>query len=93
MSTPAPPDVLITNTVQGHWLLQGGRIAARGAQLAVPPGATVVDGSGCLVLPGLVDAHAHIDKTLWGTPWHAHDAGPALMDKIRREREILRANA
>jgi cytosine/adenosine deaminase-related metal-dependent hydrolase len=99
MSTPPPPDVLITDTVQGHWLLQGGRIAARGQggriaahgmQLAAPPGATVIDGSGCLVLPGLVDAHAHIDKTLWGTPWHAHDAGPTLMDKIRREREILR---
>jgi len=70
MSTPAPTDVLITNTVQGQWLLQGGRIAARGqggriaargAQLAVPTDATVIDGSGCLVLPGLVDAHAHID--------------------------------
>jgi hypothetical protein len=58
--------------------------------LAVPPDATVIDGSGCLVLRGLVDAHAHIDKTLWGTPWHAHDAGPALLDKIRREREVLR---
>jgi len=26
----------------------------------------VVDGRGHLAIPGLVDAHAHLDKTLWG---------------------------
>lgn len=28
----------------------------------------VLDGGGRLLLPGLVDGHAHIDKTLWGQP-------------------------
>ena len=80
----------IQGSAEGDFLIDQGRIAARGAHLPTPPGATVLDARGCVVLPGLVDAHAHIDKTLWGTPWHAHDAGPALIDKIRREREVLR---
>lgn len=69
--------------------LRAGRIAAVSTDLPVTPGAQVIDARGCLVLPGLVDAHAHIDKTLWGTPWHAHQAGPSLMDKIENERRVL----
>ncbi|MEO7953805.1 MAG: amidohydrolase family protein [Polaromonas sp.] len=66
-----------------------GRIAAIGAGLSAAPGGEVMDGKGCFVIPGLVDAHAHIDKTLWGTPWHPHQAGPSLMDKILNERQVL----
>lgn len=66
-----------------------GRIAAIGPDLPAAPGAEIVDARGCLVIPGLVDAHAHIDKTLWGTPWHPHQAGPSLMDKITNERKVL----
>ncbi|WP_137891327.1 amidohydrolase family protein [Ramlibacter sp. 2FC] len=66
-----------------------GRIAELGAELPARPGDEVVDAGGCLILPGLVDAHAHIDKTLWGTPWHPHQAGPSLMDKIANERRVL----
>ena len=47
--------------------VRGGRIAAIGSGLPAD-GAEVFDGTGCLIIPGLVDAHAHIDKTLWGTP-------------------------
>lgn len=70
-------------------LLQAGRIAAVGQALPLPPGAELVEASGCLLLPGFVDAHAHLDKTLWGTAWHSHDAGPSLMDKIVNERDVL----
>lgn len=80
----------IQGSASGDFLIDQGRITARGGALTAPPGATVLDARGCVVLPGLVDAHAHIDKTLWGTPWHAHDAGPTLIDKITREREVLR---
>ncbi|MEQ8816313.1 MAG: amidohydrolase family protein [Thalassobaculum sp.] len=75
---PAPTDIAVS----------AGRIAAIGADLP-RDGAEVVDGTGCLALPGLVDAHAHIDKTLWGTPWHPHQAGPTLIDKIDNERRVL----
>src|SRR5689334_14074077 len=40
-------------------LVEGTRIAKVGRQLAAPAGATVVDGSGKTLLPGLIDAHTH----------------------------------
>ena len=69
--------------------VRGGRIAAMGSNLPAATGDEIVEAQGCLVIPGLVDAHAHIDKTLWGTPWHPHQAGPSLMDKINNERQVL----
>ena len=41
-------------------LMQGGRIAAVGPDVAVPPGATVVDAAGKWVTPGIIDAHSHL---------------------------------
>ena len=73
----------------GDLLVREGRIAATGAALQVPEAAEVIDAAGCLLLPGLVDAHAHLDKTLWGEPWRPHQAGPTLLDKILHERQVL----
>jgi cytosine deaminase len=69
--------------------LRDGLIAAVGGTLPAAPGVDIIDATGCLMLPGLVDAHAHLDKTLWGTPWHPHQAGPLLWDKISNERQVL----
>ncbi len=44
----------------GSILLQDGRIAAVGTDVAAPPGATVVDGTGKFVTPGLIDTHSHL---------------------------------
>jgi len=41
-------------------VLIGGVVAAIGPDVAVPPGAVVLDAGGCLVSPGLVDLHAHL---------------------------------
>ena len=41
-----------------------------------------------LVLPGLVEAHAHLDKSLWGMGWRPNDAGPRLIDKVDNERML-----
>ncbi len=41
-------------------VIDGTRIAAAGAKVAVPAGATVVDGSGKTLLPGLIDSHTHV---------------------------------
>jgi cytosine/adenosine deaminase-related metal-dependent hydrolase len=74
-------------------LVAGGRIAQVGEGLAALEGAAVVDGQGQLALPGLVDAHAHLDKTLWGLPWRPHTAGEglaALIDNEHRGRAELR---
>lgn len=70
--------------------IRDGRITAIGAQLPVAADAQLIDAAGCLALPGLVDAHAHLDKTLWGTPWHPHQAGPTLLERIDNERRVLR---
>jgi cytosine deaminase len=51
-----------------------------------PGDAEVLDLGGRLVLPGLVEAHCHLDKTLFGGPWRPHSAGPALADRIADER-------
>jgi len=44
-------------------LIEGERIKAVGANLAIPTGATVIDLSKLTVLPGLVDAHTHMALT------------------------------
>jgi cytosine deaminase len=69
-------------------LIRGGRIAKLRA--ADTPGATVEDGAGAIAIPGLVEAHAHLDKTLWGMGWRRHQAGPSLEDKISTERRLRR---
>src|SRR5687767_10899812 len=51
-----------------------------------PGDAEVLDVAGRLVLPGLVDAHCHLDKTLYGGPWVSHSAGDALEYRIANDR-------
>ena len=51
----------VTNgTVKGSILLQNGKIAAIGDKVLAPPGATVIDGAGKYVMPGIIDCHSHI---------------------------------
>lgn len=48
-------------TIQnGTVVLQNGRIAAIGANVTIPAGAEIVDGTGKFVSPGLIDCHSHI---------------------------------
>ena len=44
-------------------IVEGGKIKAVGAGLAIPNGATVIDLSRFTVLPGLFDAHTHMCQT------------------------------
>lgn len=88
------PELLLTNVrPQGgapvDVLIAEGRIVRIAPQIAPDaPGRRVIDGGGRLLLPGLVDGHAHIDKSLWGLPWHPHQSGPRLIDKIEGERAL-----
>jgi imidazolonepropionase-like amidohydrolase len=45
---------------QGDVLLSDGRIQAVGRHLDAPAGATVVDGKGKFVTPGIIDIHSHL---------------------------------
>jgi imidazolonepropionase-like amidohydrolase len=47
---------------RGTVVFQGNRIAAVGADVMPPKGATIVDGAGQTVLPGFIDSHTHA----WG---------------------------
>ncbi len=67
-------------------LLANGRIAAIGPGLQAPSGAAVEDGGGAIAVPGLVEAHTHLDKSLIGLPWYKNEVGPRLIDKIDNER-------
>ena len=71
-SAPIPPAgrlVAITNATimtashgtieNGTIVIRDGKIAAVGADVAVPQGAKVIDGAGKYVIPGIVDAHSH----------------------------------
>jgi len=49
-----------------------------------------VDAEQALLLPGFVDGHMHLDKSLYGLPWVPHRAGPAVSEKIEAEKEILK---
>jgi cytosine/adenosine deaminase-related metal-dependent hydrolase len=51
---------------------------------------TVIEGENQILVPGFVDCHTHIDKTFWGLPWHRHQAGPRLIDRIENERRLRR---
>jgi adenine deaminase len=44
-------------------LVEGTRIRDVGANLAIPPGAQVIDLSAMTVMPGLVEAHNHLALT------------------------------
>ena len=51
-------------------LIQGDRITAVGANVAVPRGATVIDLSAETVLPGFIDAHVHlVSRTIGDGDW------------------------
>ena len=71
-------------------LVDAGVIRAVGIGLAAPAGTPVIDGRGRLALPGLINAHCHLDKTRFGRPWRAHAAGPERASRIADDRVLRR---
>ena len=73
-------------------LIEDARIAAvLPAGTAAPELPTLADGQGrLLLLPALVEAHIHFDKTLWGVAWRPNSAGPTREHRIRNEQEVLK---
>ncbi len=67
--------------------IRSGRIDSIGPSPADWSG-PALDGGGLLALPGLVDGHAHLDKTTWGLPWRPNSAGPGLGGLIENERTV-----
>src|SRR5258707_4538787 len=59
----------------GTVLIRDGKITAVGtaADVDVPDGGTEVDASGCLVVPGFIESHAHVGVREDGEGWAGHD--------------------
>ena len=53
---------------------------------AAPAAGLEIDGRGLLALPGLVNAHAHVDKSWWGLPWQSYGGEGGTDGRIRHER-------
>ncbi len=73
-------------------LLADGKIAQIAPQITPPADATVLDGENQLLLPGLVNAHAHIDKNLLGRAWHKNQTPEPrrIRDYVDNERRLRR---
>lgn len=59
-----------------------GRIAA----ITPAAGRPGRDLGGALLLPGLVDGHVHLDKTLWGLPWRPNSGAATVRERVENER-------
>jgi cytosine/adenosine deaminase-related metal-dependent hydrolase len=71
-------------------LIEAGRITRIAPDQQAAPGTVMEDGAGAIVLPGLVEAHTHLDKNLLGLPWHSNCAGPTIPELIENERRLKR---
>jgi cytosine/adenosine deaminase-related metal-dependent hydrolase len=67
-------------------LFEDGRVAEVGPDLDVPKGAQVVDASGLLVMPGLVDSHVHVGGHDW--PGHAMMARVGVTTALNLSGEV-----
>ncbi len=95
--TPAPQlllDAALPDGTRADLRIDGDRIAAI---TPVPPGRERTpagpDGrnlDGALLLPALVDGHAHLDKTFLGAPWQPHRETADLRAQIASERQLRR---
>lgn len=67
-------------------LVDGDRITEIAAAGSGHPAAQEIDGHGLLALPGLINAHAHVDKSWWGRPWVSYGGSPGTAGRIAHER-------
>jgi cytosine deaminase len=75
--------------LETNLLVRDGRIVASGdmpQERDIPH----LAGEGRIIIPGLVEAHTHLDKSLLGLPWYRNEVGPRLIDKIENERHVRR---
>ena len=84
-------DPAVGDLPRGDVLVEGGRIKEVATEIDAP-GAEVVDASGCIVLPGLVNAHQHTWQTAlrgvagnWTILEYFHHVHAGLATKFRPE--------
>jgi cytosine/adenosine deaminase-related metal-dependent hydrolase len=62
--------------------------ACNGVRAPVAVADNVIDGGGKLAIPGFVDGHMHLDKTLLGLPWRPHVSGGSVRERVAAEKAI-----
>lgn len=72
------PDKVIK---EGSVLIDEGKIAQVGKDIAVPAGAKVVEAGGKFIIPGMIDAHCHTGVFADGVGWEKSD-GNEMTDPI-----------
>ena len=78
----------------GTVVVQGGKIIAIGASVTIPAGARVVDATGKVIMPGLVDTHSHIGGGAGGDRSDPIQGEVRILDAIDpRDDGIQRAQA
>lgn len=45
-----------------------------------------IDGRGLIAIPGLINAHAHVDKSWWGKKWQPYGGQASILGRIAHER-------
>jgi len=87
----------------GNIIVQDGKIAAVGANIPVPRGATVIDGKGLTAYPGMIDPHTSIGLTEVGSvnatsdtsemgDFNPHVKASAAVNALSEHVEITREN-
>lgn len=69
-------------------LARDGTIASIGREVEAGR-SDVLDATGYVALPALIEPHVHLDKTLWGEPWRPNTAGPTIPEYVANERRVL----
>jgi cytosine deaminase len=70
--------------------IASGRITTIDAAAGEPAMPGNLDLGGRLIVPGFVDGHIHLDKTLLGLPFQPHRAGASVAERIAIEKVMLR---
>jgi imidazolonepropionase-like amidohydrolase len=76
----------------GTLVIQAGRVLAVGprGQVTIPAGATVVDATGKVIMPGLVDTHSHIGGGDGGDGTSALHPGVRILDALNPRDDGIR---
>ncbi len=69
--------------------IAGGRITAIAEAAGAPATPGRLDLDGKLLVPGFVDGHVHLDKTLLGLPFQPNRPGATVADRIAIEKRVL----
>src|SRR6266545_1851224 len=93
-----PPAHCVMATILNNALLANGSLAdiriEKGLVATIAPAGTLAavstDLAGALLVPGFIDGHIHLDKTLFGLPFQRHRPGGTVAERIVREKELRR---